>query len=63
MLGLFGGDDPGIPVETVQQFDSVLTEVGIAHEIVIYPGAPHSFFDRTYEQFREESADAWRTFA
>lgn len=60
VLGLFGGDDPGIPVETVHQFDAALTEAGVAHEIVIYPGAPHSFFDRTYEQFREESADAWR---
>jgi carboxymethylenebutenolidase len=26
---------------------------------VIYPGAPHSFFDRKYEQFATESEDAW----
>ena len=60
VLGLFGGDDPGIPVETVHQFDDALAAADIKHEIVIYPGAPHSFFDRSYEQFHEESADAWR---
>jgi len=27
---------------------------------VVYPGAPHSFFDRKYEEFAGESADAWR---
>ena len=24
------------------------------------PGAPHSFFDRKYDEFKEASADAWR---
>jgi carboxymethylenebutenolidase len=26
---------------------------------VIYPGAPHSFFDRKFEEFAAESEDAW----
>ena len=30
------------------------------HELVTYPGAPHSFFDRKAEQFADASADAWR---
>lgn len=60
VLGLFGGADQGIPVETVQQFDAALERAGVKHEIVIYPDAPHSFFDRRYEQFGNESADAWR---
>jgi carboxymethylenebutenolidase len=26
----------------------------------VYPGAPHSFFDRKYTEFAEASADAWK---
>ncbi|MGB7860413.1 MAG: dienelactone hydrolase family protein [Acidimicrobiia bacterium] len=29
------------------------------NEVVVYPGAPHSFFDRKYSEFADESADAW----
>jgi carboxymethylenebutenolidase len=58
-LGLFGGADQGIPVETVEEFDRRLDATGVAHEIVIYPGAPHSFFDRKFVEFADASADAW----
>ena len=34
-------------------------EGGVEHEIVIYPGAPHSFFDRKQEEFADASTDAW----
>ena len=54
-----GGDDPGIPVDEVEAFDSALSSAGIEHEVVIYPGAPHSFFDRKFEEFAGESEDAW----
>lgn len=60
VLGLYGGDDQGIPAEALQQFDAALGEAGVEHEIVTYPGAPHSFFDRKYEEFQEESADSWQ---
>jgi carboxymethylenebutenolidase len=60
LLGLFGGADQGIPVELVGQFDQALDDAGVEHEVHIYPGAPHSFFDRRYEEFAEASADAWR---
>jgi carboxymethylenebutenolidase len=60
ILGLMGGDDPGIPESEVAPFRSALTAAGIEGEIVTYPGAPHSFFDRTYEQYADESADAWQ---
>ena len=58
-LGLFGGADQGIPVAQVQAFDQALDATGIEHDIVTYPGAPHSFFDRRSEEFAEASADAW----
>jgi carboxymethylenebutenolidase len=59
ILALQGGDDPGIPVEESRAFDDALTAAGLEHEVVIYPGAPHSFFDRKYEEFAAESEDAW----
>jgi carboxymethylenebutenolidase len=60
LLGLFGGADQGIPVEQVEQFEHGLEEAGVEKEIVVYPGAPHSFFDRTYEEHADACADAWR---
>lgn len=60
VLGLFGGADQGIPVEQVEQLDQNLDQSGVEHEIRIYPGATHSFFDRRAEEFAEASADAWK---
>jgi carboxymethylenebutenolidase len=59
VLGLFGGDDPNIPPVGIAAFDSGLERAGVDHEIVTYPGAPHSFFDRKQEEFAEASTDAW----
>jgi carboxymethylenebutenolidase len=60
VLGLYGGADQSIPVEQVQELDTTLDQAGIEHEIVIYPGAPHSFFDRRFAEFTQESEDAWK---
>jgi len=60
LLGLFGGADQGIPPEAVSAFDMALDAAGINHEIVSYPGAPHSFFDRKAAEFADTSADAWQ---
>jgi carboxymethylenebutenolidase len=60
VLGLFGGADKGIPVEQVEQLDKNLDEAGVEHEIVIYPEATHSFFDRRATEFAEASSDAWQ---
>jgi carboxymethylenebutenolidase len=59
ILGLMGGDDPAIPVEEAEAFDRALDDAGVEHEIVVYPGAPHSFFDRKHEEFADASEDAW----
>lgn len=59
-LGLFGGEDPGIPVTAVQSLDEKLDVAGVEHNIIIYPGAPHSFFDRKAAEFADTSADAWK---
>jgi carboxymethylenebutenolidase len=60
ILGLMGGADPGIPLEEVDRWRDALTAAGVDNEIVVYDGAPHSFFDRKHEEFADESADAWR---
>lgn len=60
VLGLFGGADPGIPTTQVEELDARLDQAGVPHEIVIYPDAPHSFFDRKATDYAEASADAWR---
>jgi carboxymethylenebutenolidase len=60
VLGLFGGADRGIPAAEVERFRQVLDQTGIPNEIVVYAGAPHSFFDRTFDQHREACEDAWR---
>jgi carboxymethylenebutenolidase len=60
ILGLMGGADPGIPPEDVAAFETALRDAGVAHELVVYDGAPHSFFDRKQEEFAEASEEAWR---
>jgi carboxymethylenebutenolidase len=59
ILALMGGADPGIPAEDVTAFEHALAEAGVEHEVVSYDGAPHSFFDRKYDEFAEASEDAW----
>ncbi|HXR27877.1 MAG TPA: dienelactone hydrolase family protein, partial [Candidatus Baltobacteraceae bacterium] len=60
VLGLFGGADQAIPPEQVMEFDAALGAAGVAHELVTYPDAPHSFFDRKATEYAVASADAWR---
>jgi len=59
ILALQAGDDHNITAEHNAEFEEALTAAGVEHEVVIYSGAPHSFFDRRYEEFAEDSADAW----
>ncbi len=64
ILALQAGDDQNITAELNAAFDQALTEAGVEHELVVYEGAPHSFFDRKHEEFAAASDDAWsRTLA
>jgi carboxymethylenebutenolidase len=60
ILALQAGEDQNITVELNEAFERALTQAGVEHELVTYAGAPHSFFDRRYEEFAEASEDAWR---
>jgi len=57
VLGLFAGADQHITPDQVAAFDAAIP---VEHEIHTYDGAPHSFFDRRQEDFKDESEDAWR---
>jgi len=61
ILGLFGADDTGISVESVQQFEAALERLRKNHDIQIYPGAGHAFANPTGRNYNAEVAeDAWR---
>jgi carboxymethylenebutenolidase len=59
LLMLIAGAD-FTPREDFIEFDRQLTEAGVPHEMHIYEGAPHSFFDRTFDQWKDACEDAWR---
>ena len=60
VLSLFGGADEGIPQADVDQFNEACRKANVKHDSTVYPGAPHSFFDRKHQEFADASADAWR---
>ena len=57
---IFGGADEGIPPADVEGFDAALRKAGVKHDMKVYEGAPHSFFDRKQKEFQDASNDAWR---
>ena len=59
VLGLYGGADRGIPEDDVRAYEKVLEEAGVSHRIIMYPDAPHSFFDRKMTEFADDCRDAW----
>lgn len=60
ILGIFGGADQGINASVVAEFRAALVAANVEHDLVSYPGAPHSFFDRNADEYADASADAWR---
>jgi carboxymethylenebutenolidase len=59
VLGLYGGADRGIPGSDVGSYDRALDAAGVERRIVVYPEAPHSFFDRTMTEHADACRDAW----
>ena len=57
VLGLYGGNDDGIPVETVEQMGKALKAGKSASEIVLYPDTPHAFFADYRPSYRKEQAE------
>lgn len=60
VLGLYGGQDQGIPVEDVDMMRDALTAAASPSEIVLYPDAPHAFHADYRPSYRSaEAADGW----
>jgi carboxymethylenebutenolidase len=59
VLGLYGGADRGIPTSVVDEYDAALEAAGVVRRIVVFPGAPHSFFDRSMSEHADACREAW----
>jgi len=60
LLGLYGGEDMGIPVADVKEMETAVKASGGTAEFFIYTGAPHAFFADYRPSYRSDAAkDAW----
>ncbi|MDH1474047.1 dienelactone hydrolase family protein [Comamonas thiooxydans] len=63
VLGLYGGKDTGIPLESVEAMKAALktgSAAARASEFVIFPEAPHAFHADYRPSYREQAAqDGW----
>lgn len=62
VLGLYGGQDSGIPLASVETMRAALAKVSATgSEIIVYPDAPHGFHADYRASYREADAkDGWR---
>ncbi|MEH1923695.1 dienelactone hydrolase family protein [Nostoc sp.] len=61
VLGLYGGKDTGIPLDTVEQVRDRFKSSNSKSEIIVYPDAPHAFFADYRPSYREKEAkDGWK---
>ncbi|MFQ6004154.1 MAG: dienelactone hydrolase family protein [Woeseia sp.] len=60
ILGIFGAEDSGIPVDSVRGFEKALENLGKDYEIEIYPDVGHAFANPSGNNYNAEAADkAW----
>jgi carboxymethylenebutenolidase len=59
LLMLLAGDDKGTPPAEFEEFAGLVRARGLEVESHLYPGAPHSYFDRSFAEHREACQDAW----
>ncbi|HSD05147.1 MAG TPA: dienelactone hydrolase family protein [Nitrosopumilaceae archaeon] len=61
VLGIFGGQDMNIPVETINNFESSLNDLGIENEIYIYDNVGHGFANPSGANHSPDATkDAWQ---
>lgn len=61
VLGIFGGKDQSISVDSVEQFQNALNDTGIVNEIYVYPDVGHAFANPSNDNYTpKETADAWK---
>jgi carboxymethylenebutenolidase len=59
VLAIYGGADPNIGPDVREAFDRAMEAAGLEHQTLVYPDAPHSFFDRKASEHADASAAAW----
>ena len=60
ILVLVAGNDQATTPEQAMEFKEQLEKAGVQFEQHVYVGAPHSFFDRSYQQWKDACDDAWK---
>jgi len=61
LVCLFGEKDALIPRSQVDAIRASLANAGVAHEVIVYPGADHGFFCDQRATYQKEAAeDAWK---
>lgn len=61
ILGLYGGKDTGIPLDTVEQMREKLNGCSANSNIIVYPDAPHAFHADYRPSYRQtEAEDGWK---
>jgi carboxymethylenebutenolidase len=61
VLGLYGGADQGIPVDTVEQMRKALKDANKTGEIIVYPDTPHAFLADYRPSYRKGPAEeGWK---
>jgi carboxymethylenebutenolidase len=62
VLGLYAEHDHGIPVEAVRAFEAEMEKQQVLHEVHVYPGASHAFFNDSRPHIYQAAAaqDAWQ---
>ena len=59
VLSIYGEADTAIPEDARDAFDAALDKAGVKHDTVVYPDAPHGFFDKRAADFADAASDAW----
>ena len=57
---VIAGADTATPVAEQQALAETMRSAGAGVDVVVYDGAPHSFFDRAFGEWAEACDDAWR---
>ncbi len=61
VLGLYGGADQGIPLNTIEAMRSACAKAGKTCEIVVFEGAPHAFHADYRPSYRSQPAqEGWK---
>jgi carboxymethylenebutenolidase len=59
LLAIYGGQDQGFPPEVIAENEHKLSAAGKHHEVLVYPDAPHAFFNDTRPHiYKKDTAEA-----